>query len=82
MAKQGSSACPSNAKKLAIFLALLHSGIPISISHHLKALIAITLKPYNIYCLMTWCRKKFPGEEEQLANFFKENGYSDDLDYL
>lgn len=36
----------------------------------------------NIYCLMTWCRKKYPGQEAELASFFKENGYSDDLDYI
>jgi len=36
----------------------------------------------NIYVLMTWCKQTFPGQEEALSGFFKEQGYKETLDYI
>ena len=36
----------------------------------------------NIWTLQKWVGKKMVGREAELAKFFKENGITDDMDYL
>ncbi|CAK0760648.1 hypothetical protein CVIRNUC_002788 [Coccomyxa viridis] len=36
----------------------------------------------NTWSLESWCKKKFVGMEDSLGNFFKENGLTDDIDYI
>ena len=36
----------------------------------------------NTWALESWCKKRFEGMEEMLGSFFKENGLTDDVDYI
>lgn len=36
----------------------------------------------NTCALQTWCKKRFEGMESSLDSFFKENGLTDDIDYI
>ena len=36
----------------------------------------------NSWALQTWCKKRFEGMEDSLDSFFKENGLTDDIDYV
>eukprot|EP00884_Botryococcus_braunii_P013236 jgi/Botrbrau1/21913/Bobra.0249s0040.2 len=36
----------------------------------------------NTYNLQSWCKKRFEGMDAQLDEFFKQNGLTDDIDYL
>ncbi|CAL8467589.1 g7127 [Coccomyxa elongata] len=36
----------------------------------------------NTWALQTWCKKRFEGMESSLDSFFKENGLTDDIDYI
>jgi hypothetical protein len=36
----------------------------------------------NLWALQSWCKKRFEGMDSNLDSFFKENGLTDDLDYV
>ncbi|BDA42760.1 Meiotic nuclear division protein 1 homolog [Coccomyxa sp. Obi] len=36
----------------------------------------------NTWALQTWCKKRFEGMESSLESFFKENGLTDEIDYI
>jgi hypothetical protein len=36
----------------------------------------------NTWALQSWCKKRFEGMEGSLDSFFKENGLTDDIDYI
>ncbi|KAK9826737.1 hypothetical protein WJX81_002821 [Elliptochloris bilobata] len=36
----------------------------------------------NVWALQSWCKKRFEGNESSLDAFFKENGLSEDMDYI
>lgn len=36
----------------------------------------------NMWALESWCKKRFQGMEETLSNFFRENGLTEDIDYI
>ncbi|CAL5219489.1 g1330 [Coccomyxa viridis] len=36
----------------------------------------------NTWALESWCKKRFQGMEETLGNFFRENGLTEDMDYI
>ena len=36
----------------------------------------------NLWILKGWCRKSFEGREAEMESFFKEQGYSGDMDYV
>lgn len=42
----------------------------------------VCLAADNTWSLESWCKKKFVGMEDSLGNFFKENGLTDDIDYI
>lgn len=36
----------------------------------------------NIWALQSWCKRQFTGREKELEEFFKEQGYDDEMDIL
>ncbi|KAG2430269.1 hypothetical protein HXX76_010366 [Chlamydomonas incerta] len=36
----------------------------------------------NTYSLLSWCKKRFAGNEAELAKFFEENGLDEKVEYL